>query len=326
MPRERGAERRTGGGDLVFRLECAHAEVLVLRQLVEDVRRRRDRVAAEEQRKVRLLRRGHEAPGERSVPGDVRVFAGLERSRGDLVRVVEQLGGLTEVEAGLECRPVGDAHHLVLGKAFVDPCERAVRGPGVHPRDHPECEEVLRPLGVARLHAERRDGLLREARHRHFDNSIAAEAFILERVRLVASLGERPLVEVVDVDDHHPVLLEMVQIGSECGRIHGYEHAGCVARSGDRVIGDAHLERRDSGHRAGWGSNLGRELRECREIVPEEGRDTGESITGELHAITGIAGEADDNVMQRLRAVIDCWRMVDKIGHAQRPPVLARVI
>ena len=44
VARERGADRDADRGDLVLGLERADAEVLVLRQLVEDVGRRRDRV------------------------------------------------------------------------------------------------------------------------------------------------------------------------------------------------------------------------------------------------------------------------------------------
>ena len=54
---ERGADRDRGGGDLVLGLQRAHAEVLVLRQLVEDVGRRRDRVRRVEDRQLGLLRR-----------------------------------------------------------------------------------------------------------------------------------------------------------------------------------------------------------------------------------------------------------------------------
>jgi hypothetical protein len=43
------AERRADGGDLVLRLERAHAKVLVARKLLEDRGCGRDRVGAEEE-------------------------------------------------------------------------------------------------------------------------------------------------------------------------------------------------------------------------------------------------------------------------------------
>ena len=72
---EGGAERRADGADLVLGLEGAHAEVLVLGQLVEDVRGRRDRVAAEEQRQPAALGGGDQAEGQRLVAGDLAVAA-----------------------------------------------------------------------------------------------------------------------------------------------------------------------------------------------------------------------------------------------------------
>ena len=62
-------------GDLVLGLERAHAEPLVLAQLVQDVRGRGDRVGAEEQRQPGALRGGDQAVGQREVAGDVAVGA-----------------------------------------------------------------------------------------------------------------------------------------------------------------------------------------------------------------------------------------------------------
>ena len=59
---ERRAEGRADAGDLVLGLEGPHPELLVLGQLVEDVRGRGDRVGAEEQRQVGAERRRRSAP------------------------------------------------------------------------------------------------------------------------------------------------------------------------------------------------------------------------------------------------------------------------
>ena len=70
-----GADRGGDGRDLVLGLEGDDPELLVHRQLVQDVGGRRDRVAALEEREPRLLRGGHEAEGERAVAGEVAVDA-----------------------------------------------------------------------------------------------------------------------------------------------------------------------------------------------------------------------------------------------------------
>ena len=107
LARERGADRDADRGDLVFGLQRAHAEVLVARQLVEDVGRRRDRVRRVEDRQVRVLRRGEQPVRDRRVAADVAVLPGRERGRRDLVRGAGELGGLAEVQAGLERGDVG---------------------------------------------------------------------------------------------------------------------------------------------------------------------------------------------------------------------------
>ena len=52
------------GGDFVFGLERADAEVLVPRQLVQNVAGRRDRIAAVEQLAAAALGGGDQAPGQ----------------------------------------------------------------------------------------------------------------------------------------------------------------------------------------------------------------------------------------------------------------------
>ena len=199
LARERGADGDRGGRDLVFGLQRADPEVLVLRELVQDVGRRCDRVRRVEDRQVGLLRAGDQPVRHGEVAGDVAVLAGLQLGRLDLV-VLEQLGGLTEVQAGLERGDVGVAHLRARRELRLDPLERRVDRTGVHPRDEAEGEEVLRALGVARLDAELLARLEREARHRHLHHVVRRERAVVERVGVVPDLGEVALVERVGVD------------------------------------------------------------------------------------------------------------------------------
>ena len=79
------AERRGDPGDLVLGLEGADAEVLQRRQLVQDVRRRRDRVRPQEQRQPGPLGRRDQPVGERLVAADRAVPARRQRRRLHLV-------------------------------------------------------------------------------------------------------------------------------------------------------------------------------------------------------------------------------------------------
>src|SRR5690606_19047842 len=96
---ERGTESGPDGGDFVLGLGGAHAETLVLGQLVQDVRGGRDGVGAQEQWQAGALRGGDQAVGQRQVSGDVAVGAGRQRSGLHFVGDREVLGRLTVVPA-----------------------------------------------------------------------------------------------------------------------------------------------------------------------------------------------------------------------------------
>src|SRR6185503_8800346 len=93
---------RAGRRNLVLRLERAHAEGLVARELLEDRRRGRDRVGAEEEVEAALDRGSDEAVRDGRVAGDLPVDARSELRRLDLVRDDEVLARLAVVVAGHE--------------------------------------------------------------------------------------------------------------------------------------------------------------------------------------------------------------------------------
>ena len=107
-PPKDGAQGGADAGDLVLGLEGPDAELLAPAQLVQDVRRRGDRVAARGRagspaRRVAAIRPQASA----WLPGDLDVLALLEGGRADLVVGLEQLGGLAEVVTGPEGPGVG---------------------------------------------------------------------------------------------------------------------------------------------------------------------------------------------------------------------------
>ncbi len=108
----------------------------------------------------------------------------------------------------------------------------------------------------------------------------------------------------------------IVEVRLQRRRVHRDEHVRPVARRQDVVVGEVQLEGRDSGQRAGGRPDLGREGREGEEVVAEVGRLLGEAVTGQLHAVAGVAGDSDD----------DPIKLLDVLGHALgrlRLPVLA---
>ena len=59
------------------------------------------------------------------------------------------------------------------------------------------------------------------------------------------------------------------------------------------MVGEMELEPRHARERARRRANLGREVRERREVVARERRLRGEAASGQLHAVAGVAGEPD---------------------------------
>ena len=71
--------------------------------------------------------------------------------------------------------------------------------------------------------------------------------------------------------------------------------SGRVARREDVVVGEVQLEARHARQGARGRADLGREVRQRRQVVAERRRLRGEPVAGELHAVAGVTGEPDDH-------------------------------
>ena len=228
----------------------------------------------------------------------LRYWPGAQLRRLDLVGWSKQLGGLAEVQPGLERGEVGVAHlgrdenfcsiHSIVGstgrvyihemrprakKFFERSASRGFTPSSLH------ASSVIVVIGTW---ITRYDG----------------ERAVVERVGVVADLVEVALVERVGVDEHRRARRQLGQVGLQRRRVHRHEHVRRVARRDDVVVGDVHLERRHAGDGAGRRTDLGREVRHRRQVVAEHGADVGEAVAGELHAVAGVAGEPDDDLVE----------------------------
>src|SRR5690606_6358569 len=93
------------------------------------------------------------------------------------------------------------------------------------------------------------------------------------------------------------------QVDLERCRVHRHEHVGRVAGGEHVVRGEVDLEARDAERGARGGADLGGEVGEGREIVAGDGGGLGELIAGQLHAVAGVAREADDDRVEDLATV-----------------------
>ena len=78
------------------------------------------------------------------------------------------------------------------------------------------------------------------------------------------------------------------------------QDVGRVARRHHVVVGEVQLEAGDAGQGALRGADLGGEVRQRRQVVAERRRLGGEPVAGQLHAVAGVAGEADDDPLEPL--------------------------
>ena len=87
------------------------------------------------------------------------------------------------------------------------------------------------------------------------------------------------------------------------------------------MVGEVHLEAGDAGQRACGRPDLGREVRQRREVVAHQRRLAREAITRQLHAVAGIAGEPDDHAIELLDRLGAHWprlriRLLNGTGRA----------
>ena len=125
------------------------------------------------------------------------------------------------------------------------------------------------------------------------DVIVALELLILEGVGLIAGLGQVLLAEVVHVRDDDAPALQIADARLERGGVHRHENVHGVARRMDVPAREVDLEPADSGKRPDRGANLGGKVGERAQIVPGDGRRVREPVSGELHPVAGVAGEAN---------------------------------
>src|SRR5262249_34592519 len=157
--------------DLILRLKRLDTEVLVLRKLMQNVRRRSDRIAAVKKRPACKLRACDETERSGLIAGYVAVFARLDLGLAYVKMGSEDFRRLGIVEAGLESLSVGDTDLRHLRKTLIDPLQCRLERAIVEPVHEPESIEVLAALLLLvrnrnileRFESQSRDRKLEEA-------------------------------------------------------------------------------------------------------------------------------------------------------------------
>ncbi len=139
-------------GDLIFRLEGDHSEVLVFAEFMQDLARRSDGVTPVKEIELRFLRTGDQSKRCALVTGDAAVRPLGHRRGLHLETHGEGFAGLAVVVPGHQRSPIRLQHFGLLTEFAIEECfgERIL--PAVHPVDETEYEHVL--AAILLLHTE----------------------------------------------------------------------------------------------------------------------------------------------------------------------------
>ena len=133
---------------------------------------------------------------------------------------------------------------------------------------------------------------------------VAVQAAVVERALGVADLLQVARGELVGVDDQRGAARQVGEVGLEGGRVHRDQDVRRVARGQHVVVGEVQLEAGDPGQRALRGADLGREVRQGRQVVAQDRGLGGEPVAGQLHAVAAVPGEPDDDPIERCTCLV----------------------
>ena len=144
----------------------------------------------------------------------------------------------------------------------------------------------------------------------------AIQAAVLERVARRIRLLQVAIGELVGVHDDHSPGLQVAQVDRQRSGVHGHQHAGPITGRVHVVAGEVDLEAADTGLGAGRGADLGRKVGEGGQVIALQRCGPSELVAGELHAVAGVAREADDDVVDDLPGAGGCRRGHGHGGHS----------
>ena len=197
--------------------------------------------------------------------------------------------------AGVERGDIGLGELRRLGELGLEPVDDRLAVAVEHPQREAQRPHVLAAQRLLVAEAERLHGIERQLRDVEVDELPLGEAAVLERVLLVARLGEVARRELALVGDDQAAFAKRLGVHLQRRRVHRDQHVGLVAGGVDRAGAEIDLEGGDAERRALRRADFRREIGEGREVVAGERGRQRELAAGQLHAVAAVAGEADDD-------------------------------
>lgn len=204
---------------------------------------------------------------------------------------------VAEIVAGTEHFGICLVDGGFLGELFVQHFQGVLFRTVEKPAEKSEREDVAAFQHGLDVHVRVGQGSLCHGCDRHFNHLCRDAEFLDGVVGLEQGFFQAIGLEGVDVDDDHTAGLEEFVALLECGRIHGYQHIAFIARS---VYAGAYadLETAHAAQRTLRGADFRGIIGECGNGVAHTGRYICEDVAGKLHAVAGVAGEADCHFLE----------------------------
>src|SRR5580765_2833444 len=163
-----------------------------------------------------------------------------------------------------------------------------------------QSEEVFAAADGFGVKPEMVEGDFGEALEFDGEKAEFVEGMVFQWIGRHLRLAQVSFGEGVGIDDKDAVGLEVGQIHLEGCGVHGDENIDGIARRVDLIRREVQLVAADAGESARRGADFGREIRESGDVVAVKGDRVGELAAGDLHAVAGVSGEANDGAVYNL--------------------------
>ena len=281
------------GGDLVLGLERADVVFLVLRQLVQNLAGRRDRITGIDQRPAGAMRGRDQPQRGRFVARHAPVASLGQPGRGHRVLHAETVRpcrrSCIRPASWRRWRPSRPGCCGTSSSATPAPAEADDRTTtGSTPGRRSSCT-ARRPCADNCMWLHR---FLVQPRHGH-GNDAKRRQFAARRAdwRRIAALARLAAVNSSSFTTMMPPGCKSGETDLQGRRIHGDQDIGRIARRVDLVVGEIELEAAHPSQRARRGADLGRIIRKRADHRPGHRGDVGELAARQLHAVARIARE-----------------------------------
>ena len=179
----------------------------------------------------------------------------------------------------------------------MQPRERRLDRTAEQPVHHSEREEVLAAQDILLAQGGAGQRLDRALIDVFLDDAESRQSAVGQRIGLAVGALEILVRERPRVDQYDAARLKVLVVDDQRGGVHRHQHVGRIARRVDVSGTEVDLEARHAGACAGRRADFRREVGERGQVVAHARGGVGELRAGQLHAVAGVAGKTDGDVI-----------------------------